>query len=73
MSGQKLYLYKTELFELELLFCIKMDLVLNNLQRLICHKTQTNYILAEFWLYLGFQLFSCFWLIHVFAYFLFWF
>ena len=22
--------------------CIKMDLALNNLQRLICHKTQTN-------------------------------
>ena len=24
------------------LICIKMDLALNNLQRLICHKTQTN-------------------------------
>ena len=23
-------------------YCIKMDLALNNLQRLICHKTQTN-------------------------------
>ena len=27
------------MFEIELI-CIKMDLVLNNLQRLICHKTQ---------------------------------
>ena len=25
-----------------LFICIKMDLALNNLQRLICHKTQTN-------------------------------
>ena len=24
----------------ELVICIKMDLALNNLQRLICHKTQ---------------------------------
>ena len=39
---QKLYLYKTELFEIELFICIKMDLVLNNLQRLICQTTQTN-------------------------------
>ena len=30
------------LFELELFICLKMDLALNNLQRLICHKTQTN-------------------------------
>ena len=30
------------LFEIELFICIKMDLALNNLQRLICHKTQTN-------------------------------
>ena len=30
-----------ELFEIELIIiCIKMDLVLNNLQRLICHKNQ---------------------------------
>ena len=29
------------MFEIELFICIKMDLVLNNLQRLICHKTQT--------------------------------
>ena len=26
--------------EIELTICIKMDLALNNLQRLICHKTQ---------------------------------
>ena len=30
------------MFEIELFICIKMDLALNNLQRLICHKTQTN-------------------------------
>ena len=34
------YSCKTELFEIELIICIKMDLALNNLQRLICHKTQ---------------------------------
>ena len=28
------------LIEIELIICIKMDLALNNLQRLICHKTQ---------------------------------
>ena len=28
-----------KLFEIELIICIKMDLALNNLQRLICHKT----------------------------------
>ena len=28
--------------EKELLICIKMDLALNNLQGLICHKIQTN-------------------------------
>ena len=31
---------KNELFEIELTICIKIDLALNNLQRLICHKTQ---------------------------------
>ena len=30
------------MFEIELPICIKMDLALNNLQRLICHKTQTT-------------------------------
>ena len=35
-----MYLCLTELFEIELIICIKMDLTLNNLQRLICHKTQ---------------------------------
>ena len=29
-------------FEIELIICIKMDLALNNLWKLICHKTQTN-------------------------------
>ena len=32
----------TELFEIELFICIKMDLALNKLQGLIWHKTQTN-------------------------------
>ena len=31
----------THLFEIELIICIKMDLALNNLQRFICHNTQT--------------------------------
>ena len=31
----------TELFEKELFICIKIDLALNNLQRLICQKSQT--------------------------------
>ena len=40
----------TELFEIELIICIKMDLTLNNLQRLIYHKTQpTNQPLLLFY------------------------
>ena len=35
-----MYSYKTELSEIELIICIKMDLELNNLQRLTCHKNQ---------------------------------
>ena len=40
-----------ELFSIEQIIYIKMDLALNSLQRLICHKTkqtkpnQTNYII----------------------------
>ena len=30
--NKKVYLYETELFEIELFICIKMDLALNNLQ-----------------------------------------
>ena len=30
------------MFERELFICIKIDLALNNLQMLICHKNQTN-------------------------------
>ena len=30
------------MFVVELIICIKMDLALNNLQSLICHKTQSN-------------------------------
>ena len=38
----------TELFEIELTFCIKIDMALNNQQRLICHKTQpTNIFLGR--------------------------
>ena len=35
-------LYKTELFEIELIICIRMDLAVNNLQRLVCYKNPTN-------------------------------
>ena len=31
-----------DLFEIELLICIKMDLALNNQQRFPWHRTQTN-------------------------------
>ena len=40
-----MYFCSTELFEIELFICIKMDLALNNLQELICQKpnpTQTK-------------------------------
>ena len=38
------------MFEIELVICIKMDLALNNLQRLICHKTQpTNQPIKSIW------------------------
>ena len=34
------------MFEIELTICIKIDFAINNLQRLICHKTQpTNHLL----------------------------
>ena len=33
-----MYLCLTEFFEMELTICISIDLVLNNLQKLICHK-----------------------------------
>ena len=36
----KQYSCKTELFEIELIIYIKIDLALDNLQRVICHKTQ---------------------------------
>ena len=42
-----MYLYFTELFEIELFICTKIDLVLNNLQRLICHKTHC--CILTFW------------------------
>ena len=35
-----MYSGQTELFEIELIIYFKMDLALNNLQRLIRHKTQ---------------------------------
>ena len=34
--------WNRNVFEIQLTICIKIDLVLNNLQRLICHKTQPN-------------------------------
>ena len=37
-----MYSCKTELFEIELIIYIKMDLALNNLQGLIYHKTQST-------------------------------
>ena len=36
----KLCTYAKHLFSIEQIIYIKMDLALNNLQRLICHKTQ---------------------------------
>ena len=39
-----MYLCQTELFELELIICVKMDLALNKQQRLICHKPKQTYI-----------------------------
>ena len=39
---QNLYLCYAKLFEIELFICIKMDLALNNLQWLTCHKTKAN-------------------------------
>ena len=37
-----MYSCSTELFEIKLIIYIKMDLTLNKLQRLICHKIQTK-------------------------------
>ena len=37
-----MYLCLIEFFEIELIICLKLDFMLNNLQRLICHKTQTT-------------------------------
>ena len=37
-----MYLCWTELFEIEVSIRIKIDLALNNLKTLLCHKTQTN-------------------------------
>ena len=36
------YLFLTEMFEIEQFICIKVDLALTNLQRLICHLNPTN-------------------------------
>ena len=41
--GRQLYFFTLELlFKIKLFICIKMDLALYNLQRLICHKPLTN-------------------------------
>ena len=34
-----------KLFEIELIICIKMDLALDNRQRLICHKIQPTQLI----------------------------
>ena len=39
---ETVYLCWTELFEIELFICIKIDLALNNLQWLKCHKIKPN-------------------------------
>ena len=41
---------KTELFSIEQIIFIKMVLPLNNLQRLICHKTKQTNTPKETWL-----------------------
>ena len=41
-DNENVYICLTKLFEIELFICIKMDLALNNQQRLIYNKTQTN-------------------------------
>ena len=41
-SNRTVYFWWTELFEIELFICIKMDLLLNNQQRFIIYKTQTK-------------------------------
>ena len=39
----------TELFEIELFICIKMDLALNDLQWLICYKSKPNQTKWKIW------------------------
>ena len=41
-DDETVYSCRTELFELEPFICIRMNLALNNLQGLICHKTKRN-------------------------------
>ena len=41
-----MYLCETELFEIELFICIKMDLALNDQQKLICHKAKQTNVMA---------------------------
>ena len=47
------------MFEIELIICMKMDLALNNLQRLICHQIQTTSL--EQLEKLTLNIFSCIW------------
>ena len=42
MGKQKALLVLTELFEIKLFICVKIDLALHNPQWLICHKTKPN-------------------------------
>ena len=45
-----MYLSKSELFEIELFICIKMDMAINNQQLLICHKNQPSSARISFWM-----------------------
>ena len=45
--NKKPYLWWTELFEIELFIRIKLDLGLDKLQWLICHKTKPNQIIHK--------------------------
>ena len=42
-----MYLCLTELSEIELFICMKMDWAINNLQWLLCHQTKPNQILVK--------------------------
>ena len=45
---ETVYFCETELSEVELFICMKMDLALNNLQWLMCPKIKPNLMLKPF-------------------------